>query len=155
FGYQVGRGTKKKFAFDRASAQSAFVSDSDDAAKEHPRYTLYYANLKSPSEQAVLNSAAVGDELGVSDNGRVAFTRNGNAILFGVAPAVMDSIPADSLYDKAVFDLWSWKDPRLQPQQKIEAGRDRLRSFETIYNLATKKLVRLANDSMPAVSVAD
>ena len=154
-GLLVGRGAYKQFAFDRAGAQAAFVSDRDDAAKEHPRYTLYYANLKSPSAQAVVSSTAIGDELGVSDNGRVAFTRNGNAILFGVAPAVMDSIPSDSLYDKAVFDLWSWKDPRLQPQQKIEAGRDRLRSFETIYNLATKKLVRLANDSMPAVSVAD
>ncbi|HEV8237439.1 MAG TPA: prolyl oligopeptidase family serine peptidase, partial [Gemmatimonadaceae bacterium] len=61
----------------------------------------------------------------------------------------------DSLFDKAVFDLWSWKDPRLQPQQRIEAGRDRQRSFETIYNIAAKKFVRLANDSTPTVSVSD
>ena len=150
-----GRGAYKQFAFDRAGAQAAFVSDRDDAGKDHPRFTLYYANLKSPTAQAVVNSSQVGDELGISDNGRVAFTRNGNAILFGVAPAPLDSIPADSLYDKAVFDLWSWKDPRLQPQQRIEANRDRLRTYETIYNLATKKLIRLANDSMPSVTVSD
>jgi dienelactone hydrolase len=149
-----GRGAYKQFAFDRAGSQVAFVSDRDDVAKPHPRYTLYYANLKSPPAQAVVSSAAVGDELGISDNGRVSFTRNGNAILFGIAPAPLDSIPADSLYDKAVFDLWSWKDPRLQPQQKVEAARDRQRTFESIYNLATKKTIRLANDSMPAVSVS-
>jgi dipeptidyl aminopeptidase/acylaminoacyl peptidase len=150
-----GRGAYKQFAFDRAGSQAAFLSDRDDAAKDHPRFTLYYANLKSPATQAAVTSPSIGDDLGISDNGRVAFTRNGNAILFGVAPAPMDSIPADSLYDKAVFDLWSWKDPRLQPQQKIEAGRDRTRSFETIYHIATKKFVRLANDSMPTVSVSD
>jgi dipeptidyl aminopeptidase/acylaminoacyl peptidase len=151
----AGRGAYKQFAFDRGGMQAAFLSDHDDLAKEHPRFALYYANLKSPSAHAVVTSAAIGDELGVSDNGRVAFTRNGNAIVFGVAPAPIDSIPSDSLYDKAVFDLWSWKDPRLQPQQKIEAGRDRLRTFETIYNIATRKFVRLANDSMPAVTVSD
>ena len=151
----AGRGTYKQFAFDRAGNQAAFVSDRDDAGKEHPRFTLYYSNLKSPAAAALVSSASVGDELGVSDNGRVAFTRNGNAVLFGVAPAPMDSIPADSLYDKAVFDLWSWKDPRLQPQQRLELARDRVRSFETIYNLSTKKFTRLANDSMPTVSVSD
>ncbi|HKW49715.1 MAG TPA: hypothetical protein VJN70_19815, partial [Gemmatimonadaceae bacterium] len=150
-----GRGAYKQFAFDRAGSQAAFVSDRDEVNKDHPRFTLYYANLKSPSAQVAVTSAAVGEELGVSDNGRVSFTRRGNAILFGVAPAPLDSIPADSLYDKAVFDLWSWKDPRLQPQQKLEANRDRVRSFETIYNIATKKFVRLANDSMPTVSVSD
>src|SRR5205085_258520 len=134
----AGLGTYKQFAFDRAGSQAAFVSDRDDAAKEHPRFTLYYANLKTPSAQAVVTSAAIGDDLGISDNGRVAFTRSGNAILFGVAPALLDSIPADSLYDKAVFDLWSWEDPRHQPQQKIEARRDRLRSYETIYNISAK-----------------
>ena len=61
-----GRGAYKQFAFDRSGTQAAFVSDRDDAAKEHPRYTLYYANLKSPSAQAVVSSAAIGGELGVS-----------------------------------------------------------------------------------------
>jgi dipeptidyl aminopeptidase/acylaminoacyl peptidase len=151
----TGRGTYRQFAFDRAGAQVAFLSDRDEMTSAHPRYTLYYANLKNASAQPVVTSAAIGEQMGVSENGRVSFTRNGNAILFGVAPAPLDSIPADSLYDKAVFDLWSWKDPRLQPQQKIEAGRDRLRSFETLYNLSTRKFVRLANDSMPTVSVSD
>ena len=151
----TGHGAYKQLAFDRAGNQAAFVSDRDEVTKEHPRYTLYYSNLKSPAATPAVTSSTIGEELGVSDNGRVAFTRNGNAILFGVAPASLDSIPADSLYDKAVFDLWSWKDPRLQPQQRIEAGRDRNRSFETIYQLGTKRFVRLANDSMPTVSVSD
>ena len=151
----TGKASYKQFAFDRAGMQAAFISDHDEAARPKPRYSLFYANLKSPAAQAVVGSAAVGDEMGISDNGRVSFTRNGNAIVFGIAPAPLDSIPADSLYDKAVLDLWHWKDPRLQPQQRVEAARDRNRSLESIYHLATKKLVRLANDSMPQVNVSD
>ena len=151
----AGRGAYKQLAFDRAGTQAAFVSDRENAAKAKPTYSLYYSSMKSPAAQAVVTSASVGDEMGISDNGRVAFTRNGNAIVFGVAPAPPDSIPADSLSDKAVLDLWHWKDPRLQPQQKVEAARDRNRSLEAIYQLATKKFVRLANDSMPQVTVSD
>ena len=35
-----------------------------------------------------------------------------------------------SLIDKAVYDLWHWQDPRIQPQQRIEAARDRNRTYE-------------------------
>ena len=151
----AGRGNYKQLVFDRAGSQVAFVSDRDEARGEKPRYAVYHASLRSPSASAVVTAGAVGDGLIVSDNGRVAFTRNGNAILFGVASPSLDSIPADSLYDKAVVDLWHWKDDRLQPQQRLEAARDRSRAFDAIYHIATKKLVRLANDSMPAVSVSD
>ena len=54
----------------------------------------------------------------IADNGRVAFTRSGTAITFNVAPPPIDSVPADSLVGKAVFDLWHYKDPVLQPTQR-------------------------------------
>src|SRR5690242_6208840 len=73
----TGKGAYKQFAFDRAGNQTTFVSDRDDAGKDHPRYTLYYAPVKSAQAQAVVTSAAIGDEMGISDNGRVSFTRNG------------------------------------------------------------------------------
>jgi dipeptidyl aminopeptidase/acylaminoacyl peptidase len=72
-----------------------------------------------------------------------------------VAPPPLDTIPADSLADKAVFDLWHWKDTRLQPQQLREVARDRDRSWTSVYHIATKTAVRLANDSMPNVTLSD
>src|SRR5690348_9352638 len=42
----TGRGAYKQLAFDRAGAQVAFVSDRDEIGTAHPRYTLYYANLR-------------------------------------------------------------------------------------------------------------
>ncbi|HEX6049172.1 MAG TPA: prolyl oligopeptidase family serine peptidase [Gemmatimonadaceae bacterium] len=152
----AGRGNYKQFTFDRAAQQVAFVSDKDQYGRDDARYTLYHASLRTAgTAAAIATSSSIGGGMIVSDDGRVTFTRNGNAVLFGVAPPPLDSIPADSLYDKAVFDLWHYRDARLQPQQRVEAARDRNRSFQAIYHLASRKIVRLANDSMPSVSVSD
>jgi hypothetical protein len=150
-----GRGNYKGLALDRAATQLAFLSDHAEFGKEKAHYTLYYGTLKTAAAQAVVVPAALPGEQRIADNATVAFTRSGNAILFGIAPPLPDSVPADSLRDKAVFDLWHWKDPVLQPTQRINAARDRNRSFQAIYFPATRKLVQLANDSTPNVDVSD
>jgi hypothetical protein len=85
----------------------------------------------------------------------VTFTKSGNAISFGVAPILADSVPTDSLNGKAVFDLWHYKDAQLQPTQRINAARDRGRSYTSLYYPATKKIVALAVDSLPQVQLGD
>ena len=54
-----------------------------------------------------------------------------------------------------MFDLWHYKDPELQPTQKLQLSRDRNKTYQAIYTLATKKLVQLSTDSMPNVLVSD
>ncbi|NUQ21250.1 MAG: hypothetical protein HOQ09_09850, partial [Gemmatimonadaceae bacterium] len=149
----AGAGEYKQLAFDRAGRQVAFVADRDEYAKDKPRYALYHATVGSPAREIVAESAL--GEMVVSDRGRVAFTRDGSALVFGAAPARLDSIPADSLADKAVFDLWHWKDSRLQPQQRIEAARDRDRSYAVVWQAKTGRFVRLGSDSIPRVTVSD
>jgi len=149
-----GAGDYRSLAFDRAGRQATFVSNLTEYGREHPRYALYYATLGAGAAQVVVPATAMGDSMVVAE-GRAAFTRDGSTVLFGYTRAPLDSIPADSLADKAVFDLWSWKDPRLQPQQRVEATRDRNRSFGAVWHVATKRMVKLANDSFPTVEVSD
>jgi dipeptidyl aminopeptidase/acylaminoacyl peptidase len=152
----TGNGNYKALTLDRAGTQIAFVSDRDEYAKPQSRYTLYYAALgASPAAQAIAAPGAFGDSLNVSDKGRVAFVRDGSALVFGVAPVMPDTIPADSLADKAVYDLWNYKDSRLQPQQKLELARDRDRSFTAVWTVKQKTAVVLGNDSLRDVSVSD
>jgi dienelactone hydrolase len=151
----TGRGNYKQLVFDEAGTQVAFVSDRDEFRRERARYALYHAPLRGGSATALVTPAALAADVVVSDRASVAFVKTGGAVLFGVAPAPLDSIPADSLADKAVFDLWHYKDARLQPQQIVEAGRDRGRSYSAIYHLKAKRLTRLADDSLPAVNISD
>ncbi len=150
----TGKGDYRAFTFDRGGSRVAFVSDRDDYASKTPRYTLYYAALKDAKPVAVATAGTLGPDLLVADYGRVAFTRSGTALEFGVAPPRPDTVPHDSLYDKAIFDLWSWKDAELIPQQKAEATRDRDKTYLTVYQLGSKKLVRLTDDSVPNATVS-
>ena len=47
------------------------------------------------------------------------------------------------------------QDTRIQPQQRIEAARDRNRTYVAAYTPATRKWARLTNDSITSATVAD
>ncbi|MDB4899739.1 MAG: peptidase family protein, partial [Gemmatimonadetes bacterium] len=132
----TGAGDYRALALDRAGTQAAFTSNTGEFGKEHPRSALYHARLGAGAAQPIVAATAMGDGMVIADS-RVAFTRSGGTVLFGYTSAPLDSIPADSLADKAVFDLWHWKDTRLQPQQRVEAARDRTRSFGAVYQIAS------------------
>jgi dienelactone hydrolase len=150
----AGFGDYNQIAVDRAATQVAFVSNREDFGKENPRFTLYHASLKEGVARPVVAFASL-DRGRVSETANVSFTRSGNALIFGIAPPLVDTLPADSLVGRSVFDLWHYKDRALQPTQRINAARDRNRSFQAVYHLSSRKLVRLANDSIPQVSVSD
>ncbi|HEY0779234.1 MAG TPA: prolyl oligopeptidase family serine peptidase, partial [Gemmatirosa sp.] len=130
----------------------------DDSLLARPRWALFHARLGAGAEprgvRPVVAPAAIERGLVVSDHG-VSFVRDGSAVVFGIAPAPVDSIPADSLADKAVVDIWHWQDARLQPQQRLEAGRDRGRAYTAVYTPATGRFVRLGSDTLPQVTVSD
>ncbi len=150
-----GKGSYRGLAFDRGGRQVAFVSDHADSAAAKPQMALYHARLgATATARAVVAPAALKAETMLSERG-IAFTRDGSAISFGIAPAPTDSIPADSLADKAVLDLWHYKDTRLQPQQRLDASRDRGRSYSALYQVATGRWVQLSNDSLPQVTLSE
>ena len=150
-----GRGDYKALALDRAGTQVTFLSDRDDFGHgDKPLYSVYLASAKGAPARAIVTPAQVAAGMHVADAAPVAFTQSGTAVTFSVAPPAIDTIPADSLVDKAVFDLWHYKDPVLQPTQKLNGARDRNKSYRAIYFPATKKLVQLASDSMPSVSLS-
>ena len=151
----TGLGNYRQVSFDRSGEQLVFVSDRDEYANRNPRFTLYHATTKAPKAVALVTSDAVGSSYNVADRGQLAFTRDGSALLFSLAPPALDSIPADSLADKAVYDLWHWKEPQLQTQQRLSATRDRNRTYTAVYHLGSRKFVQLTNDSIPSVTLSD
>ncbi len=151
----TGRGNYRDFTFDRAQQQFVFTSDRDEFGKPNARSVLYYGTLKTGIAAPLVTSTALATGMRVADNAGATFTRNGAAVQFTIAPPPEDTIPTDSLVGKAVFDLWHYKDPALQPTQKLQLNRDRNRTFSAVYHLATKKLVPLTTDSMPSISLSD
>jgi dipeptidyl aminopeptidase/acylaminoacyl peptidase len=152
----TGRGNYKGLVFDEGGTQVAFVSDRDEYTRDKPRYALYQARLAEGARgRQIVGNNGPGNGLVVAEKGTLAFSRNGRVLTFGVMPPPLDSIPADSLADKAVFDLWNWRDPRLQPQQRVEAGRDRDRAYTAVYDLTAGRSFVLGSDSLQSVRVAE
>jgi dipeptidyl aminopeptidase/acylaminoacyl peptidase len=151
----AGQGNYRSFTFDRLQQQFLFTSDHDDFGKTDARFTLYYGSLKAPTALPLVTPAMMPPTMHLADNGGVAFTRAGNAVTLSIAPPAPDSIPADSLVGKARYDLWNYKDPQLQPAQLLSVARDRNRTYQALFNLTTKKLSQLTNDSMPSVTLTD
>lgn len=153
---RTGRGDYRALTFDRVGRQLAFVTNAGEYGQATPRFALVHARLRDGAPPEVRTAVSADAERGlvVSDRG-LHFARDGGAIVFGLAPAPLDSIPADSLADKAVLDLWHYQEPRLQPQQRVEAARDRGRAYTAVYTVATHQAVRLGTDTLQRVTVSD
>ena len=166
---KVATGNYRSLAIDEAGTQVAFLTDADEWTAEKPRFTLYHASLGGgapvrgaararPGPQAAtvaVAAGAVGDGDRIAERGRVAFVKDGGVLQFGIQPVPLDSIPADSLYDKAVVDLWHWRDARPQPMQKLQANADRSRAYPAVFHVATRQMRRIASDSMPNAQLSD
>lgn len=148
----TGTATYRGMAFDRPGKQVVFASDYGDSTPK-PRMAIYHATLTTAKGKPIaarriiaVNEAPQG--LLIAERAPLGFTRDGSAILFALANVPMDSIPADSLVDKAIYDLWHWKDAQIMTQQKVTANRDRNRTYTALYTVATGKWMQLANDSL-------
>ncbi len=158
----AGKGNFRSLTLDRKGTQVAFVSDHADAAAAKPMFSVYMSTLSGGKGQTaptaateVVTAAQFGAGLHVSDRGGVSFTRDGSAILFALAKPALDTIPADSLVDKANYDLWHWQDATINPVQKFQIGRERNKTYQAIYQPLTKKALRLSDDTLDRVTVSD
>ena len=159
---KTGTGNYRSLAMDEAATQAAFITEADQWTDSTPRFALYHASLvgtrarpgPQPAAVAVAPNA-VGDSMRIAERSGVSFVRAGGVVRFDVQPLPPDSIPADSLADKAVVDLWHWQDTRPQPMQRLQAGRDRNRSFAAVYHVATRRMRQLATEDMPNVQLSE
>ena len=155
-----GKGKYSKLTFDENQTQMVFLSDRDNAGAKPPKWKIYRWDRKAAATELV-SDAATGLEKGVaiSDKGTISFSRDGSRMYFGVAapvPEVKTDDAADaSTEDKAVVDVWSYKDEYLQPMQKVRAARDRDRTFMAAYLIPEHKLVQLADNEMDSVTTCE
>jgi dipeptidyl aminopeptidase/acylaminoacyl peptidase len=138
----TGKGKYTKLTWDRDHKRLAFLSDRD-------KWQLYLTDGLSPAT-AVPNS----DSWGITDRGALSFSRDGARLFLGTGPSRPER-PASSTGERVIADLWHWKDPLIQPMQKVRATQDRTRSFRAVYHLAEKKFVQLGGETMPTVNPSD
>ncbi|MBI3493228.1 MAG: S9 family peptidase [Acidobacteria bacterium] len=149
-----GSGTYKNFAFDGKGARAAFVSDRDDAKAAAPRFKLYqWAPSADAATELALPSSA---SMVVSENGRIEFSKDGERVFFGTAPPKQAEPPVENdAREPAMVDIWNYKDPELQPMQKVRAEEEKKRTYRAVFHLADTRFAQLAARDMPDVRTGD
>src|SRR5687767_7512638 len=150
-----GPGNYRGFAFDRGQKQFVFVTDREDFGKPDARLVIHHGNVRAGTAQPILTSAALPPETRFPENFSASFTRAGNAITVSIAPPPDEGVPSDSLVGKPRFDLWHYKDVQVQPTQLLQVSQARNRTYQAIYNLATKKLTQLTTAEFPNVTLSE
>lgn len=158
----TGTGNYRSLALDEAGTQVAFISDADSWGAKAARYALYHASLSGPRNRPgpqaatrIVSAAEVPEGMQVAERSRVEFVKTGGVLRFGLSRILPDSIPADSLADKAIVDVWHWRDARPQPMQREQAAQDRARQFTAVYHVAARQLRVLGSPTMPNITLSD
>ncbi|SPE38049.1 Peptidase S9, prolyl oligopeptidase active site domain protein [Candidatus Sulfopaludibacter sp. SbA3] len=155
----AGKGKYLKLTWDEKQTEIAFLSSHDDAAAKQPKWKLYRWDRQSPAVAELVSADTPGLRSGfaISDKGNLSFSKDGTHLSFGVAvpaPEKADN-PDASTDDKAVVDLWSYKDDYIQPIQKVRATRDRDRTYTAVYSIPGRKLLQLADAELETVTPSE
>jgi dipeptidyl aminopeptidase/acylaminoacyl peptidase len=153
---QTGKGHYKSLTFDDKTTQLAFLSDQAEYAKPVSPYRLYYWKVGDAGNAVELVSGAtrgMPQGMVVADSAP-RFTEDGARLVLATAPPpAAPADPNDKRPAPIRVDLWSYKDPIIQPMQQVRANQDRNRSYTAIVHLSDKRFVQLATPDLPNVNV--
>lgn len=156
----AGPGKYSKLVFDRSQTQAAFVSDRDDNASKAPVSKVYLWSRGSAAAREIVSRTSAGfpQTLAVTDKGTLAFSRDGKKLY--VPASLPPKAPRDETNDppsdeRVVMDLWHWKDPLIQPMQRIRAAQERNRTYRGSLDIGTGSYVQLADPSLSQVTLSD
>ncbi len=164
-----GKAKYSRFTWDESQRYLAFFADHSSGPKEPGKIALHLwdrRNLKMPENGTMAdevlsstNTAGLKDGCILTDRAGIKFSDDASKIVLAVAPP---QAPADDEVKaqpgqkdgKVIVELWHWKDDFIQPMQKAKLQQEKNRTFTSIYHVKTKKLVQLADKTMPVVNVA-
>jgi len=150
-----GIGHYKSFAFDDAGKQLAFLSDRDDYKTDPTPFKLFFWTPSESGATALVTPQTPGLPQGasVSEHGKVSFSKDGATLFLGTAP--IPAVEPEDAPEPVKVDLWSYKDPLIQPMQKVRAEEEKKRSYQALVRLKDRTFVQLASAEMPDLRVTE
>jgi acetyl esterase/lipase len=176
----TGKASYERLAWTEKGDALAVLKGTEDKKYKDKVYALvaFTKFSQAKPEKIVYDPAAdktFPNEMSISPNRGPSFTEDLSAIFFGIrtlkksdakadpkadpkaaAPEAKPETPpaADAASDeeKPNLILWHYKDPRLQSQQQVQEASDKNFSYASVYRVAEKKFIRLADDSLRSVS---
>lgn len=148
----------KKVSIDEAAEQLAFfATNSDKDADDKFWSVMYWDGNGSANILADSTTTGIPEGWMVGNNSSIRFSESGKRLYFGTAPKPMEfEYESDTTIlkeERPQVDVWSYNDPYIQPMQKLQANREKNRTYEVVYDLTANKLVQLEGTDLESVYV--
>ncbi len=147
----------KGLAINEAGDQAAFLVDNDTTKNLIRNFTLYYWKGAANKGRPLVDKKTAGVPAGwlVSEHYTPSFSKNSTTLYLGLAPQPM--IQDTSKLDEEIIkvDVWNWRDSVLQTQQSKQLDAEKKRTYMAAYDLVGTSLKLLANEKVPAITLAD
>lgn len=149
----TGKAKFNKAAADRANKRLVFFRTPDGKGAKTDIY-LYDFGASGASR---LEGIVPPGGMQISEKGSLSFTRNGESLLIPVAAPKAEAEKKDEApsNERVLLDLWHYRDPLVQPMQRVRATQDRNRTYRGIWHIAEKRYVQLADETMRTVTTDD
>lgn len=153
-----GKGTYKSLSFSEDENQLIFLAYKGSDKVQNKIHDLYYYKKGQDSAKVIVNQQTAGIPRGwqIGDAGALRFTKDGNRILFGIAPEprFKDTTLVD--FEHAKVDIWHWNEDYLQTQQLVNLRRNQNTTYQASFALnGSGKVVPLADEKIPSLRLAE
>ncbi len=149
------KGLAKKLSISNNGEKLAFLFSTDTT--KNKIYDLFYWDKKQKTPKSLKNNSSkntMPKNWSISVHGSIYFSKDNSKLYFGTAPKP-EKKKKDTLLpeEKVKLDVWSWKDPLLQPQQLAELKKEKTRNYLAVYHINSNKIIQLASKEIPQIRV--
>ena len=142
----------QKLSTSRTGEHLAFYAAKDSTEKDSLKYQLLHFNQLLISKITDTIGTNLREDWQVSTYQKPSFSEDENRLYFHSKPIPKFSIDSTLLKDEIPeVDVWTYKDTRIQPEQKTRAKQLENEAFISYYNLTENRLVNLQDPDLDGI----
>jgi len=148
------KGKFHQLAWDKKGSQLSFISDTDTTKALLRDFNLHFWEAGNDSSITIANNENF-ENLNINHQYKNYFSESGKRLFFQTKelPILQDT----TLLDEEIVnvEVWSYNDPRLHTQQKIDKKDDVKSGYLSYYDVANDKFVQLGSAEFSDIKVSD
>ncbi|WP_053991117.1 S9 family peptidase [Mangrovimonas sp. TPBH4] len=153
--HEVKSATYSHLSFSETGQYLGFIADQDTTKVQVRPNELFVWKEGDPLAQKVVGNENSPKGYLVSPYENLEFSKDESKLFFGLRkpPVIKDT----TLLEEEIVnvEVWTYDEPRLYTVQELDLKKDSIKSYTTIFDLKHGKVVPLATENFPNVTVTD
>lgn len=144
----------RNYTLDEEGYQVAFVAERDSNENALQKFhKLWYWKNGYDSARMIADKNTIGMPIGwgVSEQGKLQFSKSGKRLFFGTAPIQPPKDTSLIDIDLVKIDIWNYKDDYLQSMQLKNLDKDLKKSYMAVIDLEHQNYTQLGDEQIPEI----